>query len=241
MEKITSIKNKQIKFYKNLNNKKNRKKFNLFIVEGIHLVEMAKQAFALEHVLLSEDINFEFEKKTIVNYQVIKHLSSTITPQNIIGVVKMVEHEINYDHNFIILEDIQNPGNLGAILRNALAFGFKNIILSPKSVDLYNPKVTRASQGAIFLLNVFIMPLNTFFENFKGIKIGTSLQDDAKPLLETKIPSQKYCIIFGNEASGISQQTLKSIDLKIKIKIKEIDSLNVAVSNGIILQHFQKK
>ena len=237
---IKSFNNPYIKQIKKLHNKKYRLKFQEFLVEGINLVDMAREANVLKTVILGEKDQYDFKNIIHVDSKIINYLATTINPQQIMGVVFLKEKKIDYNQNFVILENIQDPGNLGTILRNALAFGFKNIALTNNCVDLYNPKVIRSSQGAIFKLNIFSLKTTIdFFEKFKGIKVATSLEKKAIDIKKDLKLTKPFCIIFGNESKGITPSTLKLVDHQLKISISNINSLNVAVASGIFLNHLK--
>lgn len=151
---IDSVDNKKIKNIRKLNQKKYRDETNEFLVEGIHLVKEAYKEGLLKEVILEENEEIDFKvDTTYVTYNVIKSISSLDTPYKIIGVCKKKEEkEIN--GNVLVLDGLQDPGNLGTIIRSAVAFNVDTIILSKDTVDLYNPKVVRSTQGMNFHINI---------------------------------------------------------------------------------------
>ena len=150
----SSIDNKKIKQLKKLHLKKYRDKEKMFLVEGEHLIKEAYKSGYLKELFLEESC--EYKINIPINYvskNVMKYLSTLDTPSNMIGVCEKKESKICGD-KILILDNIQDPGNLGTIIRSAVAFNFDTIILSNNSVDLYNPKVIRASQGMIFKIDI---------------------------------------------------------------------------------------
>ena len=150
----TSVDNKKIKDIKKLNTKKYRDKTNLFLVEGRHLVLEAYKRGYLQTLILEENEIFPLDVDTMyVSNNVINYISTLETPQLVMGLCKKIE-EKEIGSKILILDDIQDPGNLGTIIRSAVAFNFDTIVLGDNTVDLYNPKVIRASQGMIFHINI---------------------------------------------------------------------------------------
>ncbi len=180
-------------------------------------------------------------KKFIVNEKIKNSISQTESPQGIFAVVKMKKFSIEFrDKRFVILDRIQDPGNLGTIIRTSDAAGFNTIILDKGSVDPFNPKVVRSSQGSLFHLKIINFDIKRIIEELKdrGVKIlGTSPKGD-KIYTDVNI-RDRLAIVFGNEAKGIRDEILSMCDETIRIPIYgRAESLNVSVSSGIILYHF---
>ena len=239
MEVITSLDNKRIKNYAKLLNKKYRDEEGMFLVEGEHLVIEASKAGCLIEVIKCEDYEMDFDvTTTLVTYEVIKKLSNTLNPQKVIGVCKKLEDK-EIGNKVLLLEDIQDPGNLGTIIRSSLAFNVDTIILSENTVDLYNPKVLRATQGMHFHINIISMPsveaVNLLKENnylILGTNVvnGTDIRDIDDSLKE------KFCLIMGNEGNGVRQEIQDMCDKNLYIKTNEkLESLNVGVACSILL------
>lgn len=233
----TSVNNQKIKELKKLQTKKYRDQTRLFIVEGDHLVKEAYNAGILKEIIILEglklnlDVNISYASK-----EVIKYLSSVDTPQNIIGICEKKDFTEITD-KIIALDNIQDPGNLGAIIRSALAFNINTILLSSNTVDLYNPKVIRASQGMMFKLNIIRVDLEEKIRELKqnGYQILTTNVNGGKDI-KTLEKQKKICIIMGNEGNGVSEPLQKLSDEYIYIKMNEkCESLNVAVATSIIL------
>ena len=231
-----SINNPKIKELNKLKQKKYRDKYNLFLVEGKHLVEEAKKAKVLKEIIMSPELDFDFNDISYASKDVLKYLSDVETPQNIIGVCYKKTNPI-IGNKVLILDDIQDPGNLGTIIRSTVAFNFDTIILSNNSVDLYNPKVIRSSQGMLFKTNIIRTDLKQTIIDLKNknYKILATKVDTGKDIKSLE-KNQKICIIMGNEGNGVSEDILKLADDFINIKInKDCESLNVAVATSIIL------
>ena len=234
---IESVDNKKIKNIRKLNDKKYRDQQGSFIIEGEHLVIEAYKTGNLEEVILCErDIDLDIPK-TYVTKNVMNTISTLPSKVDIIGICKINNNELDLNNNIIILDDIQDPGNLGAILRSAVAFDINNVVLSKNSVDLYNTKVLRSSQGMNFHLNIIRDDLTKIISMLKENDYyiyGTNVVDgiDVKSVLRSK----KYAIIMGNEGNGLSSEVSKLVDKNIFINMnKNCESLNVAVSASIIL------
>ena len=241
---ISSKDNKKIKDYRKLNTTKGRKKSGLFLIEGEHLVEEAiKHGVNFEEIIISEgfDHDLELSDKALmyVTEEVMKSLSSLETPPGIIAIVKNVkERKLSYNR-VLLLENIQDPGNLGTLIRTADAFGFKTIIVSPDTVDPYNPKVLRAAQGSHFHLNILTRQVSEAVMAFKGLKIGTSL-DDAVYIESFNKPDDDIMLVLGNEGSGLREDTLNMMDINAKIDmVGDSESLNVAIAGAILMHHFK--
>lgn len=239
---IESLDNDKIKYLKKLKLKKYINEENKFLVEGFHLVEEAlKKDIVLELILLKNTkINYNGEK-TFVSISVMKELSflETITP--VIAVCKKMNNDVLLGNKIVILDGIQDPGNVGTIIRNAVAFNVDTIIFSRDSVSMYNEKVIRGSQGMIFNINIITKDIKEIINELKGkgIKIiGTSLKD-SKELSELK-KLESYAVIFGNEGSGIKQEILDLCDELVNIEINDkCESLNVGVASGIVLYYLR--
>lgn len=230
---ITSINNERIKEISKLNNKKYRKEKGLFIVEGEHLVEEAyKHNLLVEVYSLNET---SYESSYIVTESVMKKISNLDSIPNIIGICKIKKEE-EIGNRILILDNIQDPGNLGTIIRSAVAFNVSTIVLSNDSVDLYNSKVIRATEGMIFNINIISRDLFSFVPSIKNqYKIyGTNVESGT--LLKNVEKVEKCAIIMGNEGNGVKKELQKICDENIYIEMnKQCESLNVGVATSIIL------
>lgn len=240
---IESLDNKKIKNLRKLKEKKYRDKEGKFLVEGEHLVNEAyKNGNLIEIILLDgEDINLDVEY-TYVTKSVLKSLSTLQTPYNIIGVCEMPPKK-DIGNRVLILDDIQDPGNLGTIIRSSVAFNIDTIILSENTVDLYNSKVIRGSQGMNFNINIIREDIKKYINKLKedNYKIYTTNVNNGKDIKNVSI-SEKYAIIMGNEGRGVSLDIASLADEEIYIEMNNVcESLNVAVATSIILYELNKK
>ncbi|MBE6138341.1 MAG: RNA methyltransferase [Firmicutes bacterium] len=237
----TSVDNQYVKSLKKLTIKKHRDNENLFLIEGEHLILEAYKCGLLEAVIVPENMDFKIDVKTIyVSNNVLKYLSELETP-TIIGVCKkMKEKELG--DRILFLDDIQDPGNLGTIIRSAAAFNVDTIVLSSNTVDLYNSKVLRATQGMVFNINVIKRELLYFARELKekGYLVYATKVNGGKSLKDIE-KAKKFVIIMGNEGAGVKEELLNLADQYLYIDMsKKCESLNVGVATSIILYEFSK-
>lgn len=238
----TSIDNKKIKDIKKLNTKKYRDKVGLFLVEGEHLVLEAYKTGYLKELILEENEIFPLDVETnYVTNNVLNYISELDTPQKVIGICKKIENNELGDR-LLILDDIQDPGNLGTIIRSSVAFNIDTIILSDNSVDLYNSKVIRASQGLLFHMNIIRCDLLLELPRLKDLDYyiyGTKVTHGHD--LKTLEKKSRFAIIMGNEGNGMRDETQELCDEFIYINMNDsVESLNVGVATSIILYEFSK-
>ena len=240
---ITSKDNDTIKFLKKLKDKKYRDQENAYIIEGAKLIKEAIQEnIKIKMVILCDGCSAENAIDSDLKYEIAKYecicvsekiflgLTNVVNPQGILAVVEKNNNtnEIDYNDNlFLILDDLQDPGNMGTILRTADSINLKQIIVSKGSADVYNPKVVRSTMGAIFRIKVIE-------SDDLSIKVAaTSLQTD-KSIYD--INYEKTAIVIGNEANGVSDKVLETVDEKIKIPMAgKTESLNASVATAIVL------
>ncbi len=251
---ITSKDNETIKHIKKLKEKKYRDEYKEFIIEGIKMIEeaMAENA-VIKSVIICEDCKSQGAIPNDLMYEIAKldciyvseKIFSTITdvtnPQGIMAIIEKPENketEIDYQEaNYLILDNIQDPGNMGTILRTADSLNLKQIIVSKGSADIYNPKVVRSTMGAIF--RVKIVEAENLVKTIKDMK-KHKIKIYATDLLADKsiysVDYTKSAIVIGNEANGVSTQILNEATEKLKIPmIGKTESLNAAVATSIIL------
>jgi len=242
----------ELKYFALLKQKKFRFKYGKFLAEGKRLIEELLQSNYSVDLIITTD---EFLKKNspivrkakrekirieIAAEETLKKISDTKTPQGIIAIAKIPEENPNKISRKIIvaLDRINEPGNLGTILRNCNWFGISEILLSKNSADIFNPKTLRASMGAIFHLKIkreVNLPNYLKELKLKGYRIliadieGTNIN-------KLKNKEKKFLLIFSNEATGPSENLIKLADRKITIPGRgNIESLNVASASAIIL------
>jgi TrmH family RNA methyltransferase len=226
---ITSLDNPKIKYLASLSKAKERKQEQKFIVEGKHLVDEAKK----QNVLIEAYSIEEKEGYIQVSPSVMKKITNTNTLVSEIGLCKMLDKK-ELSNKLLLLDGVQDPGNMGALMRSAKAFGFDTIVLGNGCVDIYNDKVIRSSQGAIFKLNFINAYLPDFIKSLKEYSVyGTNVVHGIS--LENVKKSQKMAIVLGNEGNGISKEVFDVIEKNIYIPMDDTESLNVSVAAGIIM------
>lgn len=232
---IESVNNVNIKEYAKLNDKKYRDKTGLFIIEGEHLVREAELTGVLvDAYSLDGSIGIQ------VSIPVMKKLSNLTNIPNVIGIAKKKEIK-EVKGNILMLDTIQDPGNLGTIIRSAVAFGIDTIVASPETVDLYNTKVIRGTEGLIFKINYMVTDLKEFLRNNKDkYTIYTTNVRNGEDVSKIEINNQ-FILIMGNEGRGVSDDLADFADSTIYIPIQNCESLNVAIATSIILYEFNKK
>ncbi len=244
---ITSVNNNEIKYLVKLQKRKYQERFNEIIVEGFHLVQQAKE-YNLVIKTYSTDLKYD-ASATLISDNVLRKISTTKSPQPIIAHIKkpaqLTNDQISMimnDENsrVLILEEIQDPGNLGTILRSAKAFNVDLVILSKASCSVYNPKTIQASQGAFFVIQTLVVDdLIAFIKTYSRNYVATSLRSNALSLQKSTLKNPT--LIFGNEGNGISDQLLDIVNTHLKIMINDqVESLNIAIANAIAMYHFFK-
>lgn len=232
---ITSVNNQLIKDMAKLHQKKYRDELGLFLIEGYHLYEEALKMDVIKTIFTTDDI-IQGHNVIHVSHSVLSKLAKTNNPQKIVCVCEKLKRETVFD-KVLILENLQDPGNLGTLLRSALAFGFKTVILD-NTVDIYNDKVIRSTQGAMFKLNFIEMSTLEFMLLYRDYQyIGTTLKGDS---LDDFRPAKKVAVILGNEGNGVSLDVLKNTSKNITINTNEVESLNVGVAGSIIMHHINR-
>ncbi len=243
MKEISSKSNKYIKDLAKLNNKREIIEQGLFLVEGRNLVIEALQQEIVVDLLITDKEMYSIYnvEKTLVSDEVISKLSSNKSNKGAIAVCRYEPMSVNLNmvNKIVVLENINNPGNLGAIIRSALAFKFDAVITLGDSVFVYNDKVIRSAQGALFKIPVLQLK---DFESLKGFKAyKLLLSEDAKDLDEMVITEDKFAVVFGNEANGITDKLKNEWpgeDVIIGIN-PQVESLNLAIAAGITLHKFK--
>ncbi|MCF7926764.1 MAG: RNA methyltransferase [Candidatus Izimaplasma sp.] len=230
--KIRSLKNQKIIEDAKLNNKKYRDSLNLFLVEGYHLYEEAKKYGVIKRIYTIDE-TIKNDNVFFVTEEILKKLTNTKNPQGIVCVCEKTDTK-KLSKRVLLLDNLQDPGNLGTLIRSCIAFGFDTIVLD-ESVDPYNDKVLRSTQGGIFKVSIIKESLTTFIQNHSEyFYVSTSLS--GKPLND--IPKkEKIGLIIGNEGSGISSNIISLSDFDTTIKMKQTESLNAAVAGSIIMHH----
>lgn len=241
---ITSINNNKIKEINKLKEKKYRDSSNSFLVEGEHLVIEAYRENLIKELIVLDDSDFILDgiPTVKVSREVMKKLSSMDSYPSVIGVANKIR-EKELGNSILILDDIQDPGNLGTVIRSSAAFGIDTIVVSPKTVDIYNIKVLRATQGMLFHINIIVRELDSFITKLKqdNYKIYGTKVDKGVNIKDITI-NNKYALVMGNEGNGISDNVSKLCDEYLYIKMNDnVESLNVGVATSILLYEIYNK
>lgn len=242
---ITSKANSVVKNAKKLHQKKYRK--SAYLIEGWHLFEEAVQAgvtiekiFALESY---RDQLVAFPQTIWVSEEILLDLADTQTPQGIVAVIQKEEIGLPdlRQGKFLFLEEVQDPGNVGTMIRTADAAGFTGVIVSDKSADIYSLKTLRSMQGSHFHLPIYRMSLASFIEETKKTAmpiLATTLSRESKDYRELS-SLENFVLVMGNEGQGISPAMVESAEQLVHIGMKgRAESLNVAVAAGILMFYF---
>ena len=225
---ISSVQNERIKAYAKLNEKKYRDEANQFIIEGLHLVEEAKKYNIIKEIITTNP-NIE---GTLVSEDVMKKITNQKSVVEVCAICNKLDKKDITD-KILILDTIQDPGNIGTLIRTAVSFNFNTIVLE-NCADIYSSKVLRATQGAIFKLNIIDTNILEFIKKLDGYKVyGTSLKNGL-PLKQIE-KADKLAIILGNEGNGVRNEILDKTDKNIFIEIENMESLNVGIAGGIIM------
>lgn len=256
MQVISSKDNEIVKHVKKLSEKKYRDQMQEYLIEGIKLIEEAIQEKAvISKIIICEECtkNLEISKNLMyeiakyeciyVTEKIFKNLSQVTNPQGILAIIKKEPEKLKIEYNddiIVALDDIQDPGNLGTILRTVDSVGLNQIIVTKGTADVYNPKVVRSTMGAIF--RVKVIEVENLEESIKtmqkkGFKLMvTSLQTD-KTIYDVEY--DKKIIVIGNEANGVSQDIQKLANERVIIPmLGKTESLNASVATGIILYEY---
>ena len=252
-QKINSQGNKQIKMLEKLKVKKYRDEFGKFMVENLAIIFDALQdGYDFESLFVTDDfINKHQEKISFLknnsrakNFYLIdsnlnKQYSDLDTPSGITAVYKISNNKLN-NSSVIYLNGISDPGNLGTIMRSALAFGFVNLVLDKTCVDIYNSKVISAAKDSFFKLNI-VEDKNENWLRENNLPLYATSSHAGVDLAKFK-PAKIFCLVLGSESHGISEKIMALAVKKIKIEISsDIESLNVATAAAILLYELKNK
>lgn len=243
---ITSVKNTKVKNWKKLHTRKGRENTNTFLIEGFHIVEEAfLSGWTMKELIIQEGVSLPTWVNdipvTVVKDTIFTTISQTDAPQGIAAVVSMRELFDIKQSPVLIVDAVQDPGNLGTIIRTADAAGFSEVILGEGTVDAFNHKVIRATQGSLFHIPIRIARLEEEIASLKkaGFEIWVTALEDAFHYTEVK-PTLKTGLIVGNEGSGVRTQIMELADKRVTIPIYgKAESLNVSVASGILMYYLR--
>ena len=231
---IESLNNEKIKYYTKLNDKKYRKSEKLFIAAGEHLVTEALKKNIVKEILLLNGEENVYGDVTYVTSDILKKVSDLTNYPKVLAIC-YIKDDLKIEGNVVALDNIKDPGNLGTIIRSAVAFIYDTILLSEECVDVYNSKVVRATEGMLFNVNIVTCDLFSTLLKLKesGYKIyGTDVVNGESPAYE----SNKHVLIIGSEARGMSNSIREICDKNLYIKMNDkCESLNAGVSASILM------
>lgn len=247
MEEITSIQNAKVKNYNKLKKKKERDKQHRAIIEGFHLIEEAvdsgivvEQLFMIEPSRVPEKLHTAAQECFVINQKVAEALSGTVTPQGVFAVIQKATVTSETAQQVLILDRIQDPGNLGTLMRTADAAGLDLVVLAKGTADVYQEKVLRASQGSVFHIpTIEVDNVVEYVQNFAGPVYGTALEN-AVSYHDVPSKQETFALVLGNEGQGMSDELLNATTQNVTIPIYGCaESLNVAIAAGILMFHLK--
>ena len=249
MEHITSLKNAKVTTWKSLKDRKGRKETGCFLVEGRKMVEEAlASAFPVEAVLVDDDHQGEFSLPgNVPQYTMPAHVLAAVcdtkTPQGIAAVVRMADVPLT-GPRLVAMDGVQDPGNVGTIIRTADAAGFDGIILSNQCADVFSPKVLRATMGSIFRMGIRVTDdLPGLLD--KMVQDGASVlssQLDGEPFYQRSPLNERFVLVIGSEGNGVTDEVKAVATHKVKLPMRGgAESLNAAVAAGIMMYELTRE
>lgn len=259
MQVISSKDNELIKHIKKLKDKKHRDESNEYIIEGVKLIEEAvKEKARIKKIIVCEDTTRTYEIPTHIMYEIAKYecvyvtnkvfasITQVTNPQGIMAIIEKGDTNVQIDYTqdiIVALDDVQDPGNLGTILRTVDSIGLNQIIVSKGTADAFNSKVVRSTMGAIF--RVKIIEVENLPQAIKEMRkhhfklMVTSLQTE-NSIYDIKF--NKKIIVIGNEANGVSKEIQEMADEKAKIPmLGKTESLNASVAAGVVMYEYVRQ
>ncbi len=256
-EIIKSQKNSKVKFLKKMYSSRQRKKAGYFVLEGFRLIEQALLNNAkIEQIFMTPSFYNSSQGEKIISLisestflylldeSLLSQIADTVNPQGVISLVKEVDIDLSYFlkniNKILVLDQVQDPGNMGNLIRTAVAAGIEGIISLKGSVDIYNLKVIRASMGAIFVCPIINkMNLDEFLHicrsEYKEFQLICSTPRAANDYHQTNY-NDKFLLVIGNEARGIREKIINMADITVKIPLRgEIESINAASAGSILM------
>ena len=239
-----SLSKNQLKLITSLQQKKYRIKNGLFIAEGAKVVdEFLNSNFKLNHLFCVDEVPYVgVESVTVISEVELKKISTLKTPNNVLALFEIPsEEKLKKEGFFVALDEINDPGNLGTIIRLCDWFGVDQLICSANTVDCFNSKVVMASMGSLTRVSIVYTDLSTYLKESAMPKYATLM--DGKNVYKSELPKQAI-LVMGNEANGISDSILKLLDASVSIprfgSVQATESLNVATATAILLSEFKR-
>jgi len=238
---ITSVNNPQVKMWEKLKNKKFRDEHGLFVIQQSHLIEEALKKNCVETLLVREGCDNPFAVEPVyVSDSVMKKICTNVSLNDCAAVCRKLTYDKPQSNSVIILENVQDPGNVGTIIRTAYSFGYDAVYLTEGCADEYNEKTIQSSQGAMFHIPVIRAGLSDTVNVLKkkGVHIVATSLDSSHFLKEAEC-HEKFALMFGNEGQGLSEAALSLADERIKIEMAAFESLNVASAMAIAAYYYK--
>lgn len=242
---ITSLENEKIKNLVKLQQKKYRDLMDCYLVEGEHLVEEVLKTNQVMELFLLDGTSYSCDCPiTYVSFEVMKRISTLDTPTSMVALCRKRQDSSITGNKVLLLDSIQDPGNLGTIIRSSVAFGVDTIILSENTVDLYNPKVLRATQGMFCHIPIISWQAEKAIAWLKEnhyMVYGTNVENGVDVKTLTAEEKQKFCLIMGNEGNGVRRFIQEMCDKNLYISMNsKVESLNVGIACSILLYEFNR-
>ncbi len=240
----------QLSFVRSIHQKKFRQMYGKFLVEGDKLVrELLQSSFKVDAIFKLKDWNADFEGKNADVFEVsedeLRKISTHESPNRVVAVAEIPDYKSQISTSkleeglYVVCDNLNDPGNAGAIIRTADWFGVKKVFFSEDSVDIYNPKVVNAAKGSLFRLECISVKLESLFESNRHLKVYGAFMEGGN-IYKIKLEKSAF-ILIGNEANGIRGELLPFIQHKIAIpSFGGAESLNAAVAAGILMSEFKR-
>ncbi len=229
--------------FKDLKDKKYRKSNGIFLVEGQKFcADILKQKIPILYTFTTDKSLTGYPNIVLVSEKELSSLATTKTNQNIVCVCKIVSYNIAAIKNSLVLDTVQDPGNVGTLIRSAMAFGYSDIYLI-NCADAYSEKVIRSSAGSALFARLHIISLADFLANKDKIAKNFIVADMfGVPIKDFCLPKSKFAVIIGNEGNGVCEEIKKIANTKISIPMRpEVESLNAGVAGSIIMQRLSEE
>lgn len=248
MEHLSSLKNQKIQQWRSLKERKGRRETGCFLVEGRKMVEEAiASRFPVEAILVDAARIADFDLPgDLPLYTMPEHVLAAVcdtkTPQGIAAVVRMV-NSAELGDKLVAMDGVQDPGNVGTIIRTADAAGIEGVVLSTQCADVFSPKVLRATMGSIFRMGIVVTDdLPHALETLKASGSSViSSQLDGEPFYERSPVGEKFCLVIGSEGNGVSPQVQRVATHRVKLPMRGgAESLNAAVAAGIMMYELMR-
>ena len=231
---ITSTDNEKIKYIEKLKQKKYRDSEGLFLVETLNIIKEAYKNHLLKEVYVLEGTSIDIDVPIYEVSENVMNKIKQVETSKVVGICKKFDSDEIVGNKVLLLDGVQDPGNIGTIIRSAVAFDIDTVVLSNTSVDLYNDKVIRSSEGNIFNVNIIRRDIKELIKELK---------EDGYVIYSTTVNGQgdfdddeKIALVIGNEGNGVSKEVLELCDKNITIKMNEkCESLNASVCASILM------